>query len=87
MQIIVTLFASLLFKVDSEMEDSFSYEAGYNLSAVALALIIFTSTIGVEILRYLKTAVEFTSSLVIVETSLHVYFSSQHAHHHVHPSL
>ena len=71
MQIIVTLFASLLFKVDSEMEDSFSYEAGYNLSAVALALIIFTSTIGVEILRYLKTAVEFASSLVIVETSLH----------------
>ena len=70
MQIVVTLFASLLFKVDNEMEDSLSYEAGYDLDTVALVLIIFTSTVLVEILRYLKTAVEFMLSVVIVEVPL-----------------
>ena len=70
MQIVVTLFASLLFKIDNEMEDSLSYEAGYNLATVALVLIIFTSTVGLEILRYIKTAVEFMSSVVVVEASL-----------------
>ena len=52
------------------MEDSLSYEAGYDLDTVALVLIIFTSTVLVEILRYLKTAVEFMLSVVIVEAPL-----------------
>ena len=52
------------------MEDSFSYEAGYNLQTMALALIIFTCTFLVEILRYSKTAIEFMLSVVVVEAPL-----------------
>jgi len=66
MQIVVTLFATLLIKIDNEMEESFSYEAGYNLRTIGYFLIFWNFLILLEFARYLKSAIEFATAVVIV---------------------
>jgi len=71
-QITVTLFASLLIKIDNEAGDDGSYEAGYDLQTVGVVLVLWNSIVLVEILRYVKSAFEFAFSVVVIQTEQHV---------------
>jgi hypothetical protein len=84
MLVVATLFASLLMKVDREMEGSLSYEPGYDLKNLGVVLIVWTGVVSLEIMRYFKMALEFATSVVVVTSTL---FDVKHTQEKVRPGL
>jgi len=69
LNVTLTIFASLLLKVDSEMGASLVYEAGYNILSISIFLILCNMIIVFEFLGYSKRAIELATAVVIVKTS------------------
>jgi hypothetical protein len=66
LNVTLTIFASLLLKVDSEVGDSLNYEAGYNVESISAFLISCNAVICFEFGGYSKRAVELATGAAIV---------------------
>ena len=69
LNVTLTIFGSLLLKVDNEMGAALAYEAGYNIESIAIFLILCNVIIVFEFVGYTKRAVELATAVVIVATS------------------
>jgi hypothetical protein len=69
LNVTLTIFGSLLLKVDNEMGAALAYEAGYNIESISIFLILCNVIIVFEFVGYTKRAVELATAVVIVATS------------------
>jgi hypothetical protein len=69
LNVVVTIFASVLVKVDNEVGDSLGYESGYDISAISALLVFSNALILVEFVGYCKRAVELATGMAVVVTS------------------
>jgi hypothetical protein len=69
LNVTLTIFASLLLKVDNEVGASLAYEDGYNIEYISIFLILCNVIIVFEFVGYFKRAVELATGVVIVATS------------------
>jgi len=69
LMIVTTLFATLLIKIYHETGELYNYDATSNLDTVSSVLIVWTSVMILETMRYVKSAVEFGTSVILVEES------------------
>ena len=66
LNVTLTIFASLLLKVDNEMGGSLIYEAGYDVESISTFLILCNAIIFFEFCGYSKRAVELATGVAIV---------------------